>query len=157
MGMGEALSQQLSAKVQEVKDAVSGMTEDQAAKPKAEGEWSAKQVLSHLCGDDDALSMYEFQRFLDEETPPLGIEPGRYGDVRKDASVSELVSKIDSDYTEIGKFFAGLNDEQLARKAHVPFLKETPLGEYPTLGQWAGAIINFHLADHINQIRALRQ
>jgi hypothetical protein len=77
MGMGEALSQQLSAKVQEVKDAVSGMTEDQAAKPKADGEWSAKQVLSHLCGDDDARSMYEFQRFLDEETPPLGIEWSR--------------------------------------------------------------------------------
>jgi hypothetical protein len=68
-----------------------------------------------------------------------------------------MVSKIDSDYTEIAKFFAGLDDEQLARKAHVPFLKETPLGEYPALGQWAGAIINFHLADHINQIRAIRQ
>jgi hypothetical protein len=157
MGMGEALSQQLSAKVKEVTDAVAGLSEEQAARPKAEGEWTAKQVLSHLCGDDDALSMYEFQRFLEEETPPLGISPGRYADVRKDASVSELVSKIESDYAQIGQFFAGLNEDQLGRKAHVPFLKETPLGEYPTLGQWAGAVINFHLADHINQLRALRQ
>jgi hypothetical protein len=154
--MGEALSQQLSAKVKEVTAAASGFSDEQAAKPKAEGEWSAKQVLSHLCGDGDALSMYEFQRFLDEDTPPLGIVPGRYGDVRKDGSVSELVSKIESDYGQIGTFFAGLSDEQLARKAHVPFLKETPLGEYPTLGQWAGAVINFHLADHINQLNALK-
>jgi hypothetical protein len=154
--MGEALSAQLSAKVQEVTEAVSGLSEEEAAKPRAEGEWCAKQVLSHLCGDDDALSMYEFQRFLDEDTPPLGIVPGRYGDQRKDATVPELVSKIESDYAEIGAFFAGLNDEQLGRKAHVAFLKDTPLGEYPTLGQWAGAVINFHLVDHINQLRALR-
>jgi hypothetical protein len=155
MGTGEALSAQLAAKVSEVKDAVSGMSEEQAAKAKADGEWSAKQVLSHLCGDSDALSMYEFQRFLDEDTPALGLTPGGNGDVRKDAPVSELVAKIDSDYAVIGTFFAGLNDEQLARKAHIAFLKETPLGEYPTLGQWAGAVINFHLADHVNQLRTL--
>ena len=157
MGMGEALSAQLAAKVGEVKDAVSGMTEAQAAKAKADGEWSAKQVLSHLCGDSDALSMYKFKRFLDEDNPDLGpgLTPGSYGDVRKDAPIPELLAKIDTDYAAIGTFFAGLNDEQLARKAHIPFLKETPLGEYPTLGQWAGAVINFHLADHVNQLRAL--
>ena len=45
--------------------------------------------------------MYEFKRFLDEETPALGITPGSYSDVRKDAPLSELVSKIDSDYAQI--------------------------------------------------------
>lgn len=157
MGMGEALSAQLTAKVDEVKEAVSGLSDEEAAKPKAEGEWCAKQVLSHLCGNEDALSMYELQRFLQEDTPALGITQGAYGDLRKDAPVSELVSKIDTDYAAIGTFLAGLSDEQLARKAHVPFLKETPLGEYPTLGQWASALINFHLADHVNQLRACRQ
>ena len=156
MVSGPTLQQQLDQKVQEIKQAVSGIDEQKATKQPAEGEWSAKEVLSHLCGADDALSMYEFKRFLDEDTPPLGIAPGNYGDVRKDAPISELVSKIDSDYAAIGGFFAGLDDEQLARKAHIPFLKETPLGEYPTLGQWAGAVINFHLADHVNQLRALQ-
>ena len=90
MGTGEALSAQLAAKVSEVKAAVAGMTEEQAATAKAEGEWSAKQVLSHLCGDSDALSMYEFKRFLNEDTPALGLNPGGHGDVRKNAPVSEL-------------------------------------------------------------------
>jgi hypothetical protein len=157
MVSGPTLQQQLDQKVQEIKQVASGLSEQKAAKAPAEGEWCAKQVLSHLCGDDDALSMYEFKRFLDEDTPDLGITPGQYGDNRKDARVTELVSKIDSDYSAMGKFFAGLNDEQLGRKAHVPFLKETPLGEYPTLGQWAGAIINFHLNDHIQQLRTLSQ
>ena len=155
MGTGDALSAQLAAKVNEVKDAVAGMSEEQAAQTKGEGEWSAKQVLSHLCGDNDALSMYEFSRFLNEEMPDLGIGPGRYGDNRKGATVPELVAKLDADYAAIGTFLSGLNDEQLGRKARVTMLKETPLGEYPTLGQWAGAMINYHLADHVNQLRAL--
>jgi hypothetical protein len=157
MVSGPSLQQQLDQKVQELKQVASGISEDKASKAPAEGEWSAKQVLSHLCGDDDALSMYEFKRFLNEETPDLGIAPGRYGDVRKDAPVSELVSRIDSDYGKIGNFLAGLNEEQLNRKAHIPFLKETPLGEYPTLGQWAIGVIQFHLNDHIQQLKNLSQ
>jgi len=157
MVSGPTLQQQLNQKVQEIKQAVSGLNEEKASKAPGEGEWSAKQVLSHLCGQDDALSMYEFKRFLNEETPALGITPGSYGDVRKDAPLSELVSKLDSDYAQIGTFLAGLNDEQLNRKAHIPFLKETPLGEYPTLGQWAIGLINFHLNDHVQQLKNLAQ
>jgi hypothetical protein len=152
MVSGPSLQQQLQS-WWEIKQVASGLSEKGRQVP-LKG-WSAKQVLSHLCGDDDALSMYEFKRFLDEETPALGIVPGRYGDNRKDAPVSELVSRIDSDYSAIGKFFAGLNDEQLSRKAHIPMLKETPLGEYPTLGQWAVGIIQFHINDHIQQLKNL--
>lgn len=157
MSVGNALSEQMAQKVGEIKQAVAAISDEQASKPPAESEWSVKQVLSHLCGDSDALSMYEFKRFLAEETPDLGISPGEHGDVRKGAPISELVSKIESDYGAIGQFLSGLSDEQFGRKAHVPFLKETPLGEYPTLGQWAGAVINFHLADHVNQLRTLAQ
>ena len=157
MSMGSALGEQMAQKVGEIKQAVAGLDDIKAATPRAEGEWSAKQVLSHLCGDNDALSMYEFERFLAEDNPDLDLNPGSHGDVRKDAPISELVSRIESDYAEIGRFLSGLSDDQLARKGHVAFLKDSPLGEYPTLGQWAGAIINFHLADHVNQLRALAQ
>jgi hypothetical protein len=157
MVTGPSLQQQLDQKVQEIKQAVSGLSEERAASPPVQGEWSAKEVLSHLCGDDDALSMYEFKRFLSEDTPPLGITPGQYSDIRKDAPMPELLSKIETDYSAIGKFFAGLNEEQLNRKAHIPFLKETPLGEYPTLGQWAVGIIQFHLNDHIQQLKNISQ
>src|SRR5207244_10830593 len=107
--------------------------EEQASQEPAQGEWSAKQVLSHLCGADDALSMYEFKRFLSEDTPPLGITPGQYSDLRKSAPVPELLSKVESDYSDIGNYFAGLNDQQLNRKPHVPFHKDEPLGETPPL------------------------
>ena len=157
MVSGPTLQEQLGQKVEEIKQAVSGIDEQKAATRPAAGEWSAKEVLSHLTGRDDALSMYEFQRFLSEDTPDLGITPGSHSDVRKEAPVSELVSKLDSDYKQIGNFFAGLSEEQLNRKAHIPFLKETPLGEYPTLGQWAIGVIQFHLNDHVQQLKNLTQ
>lgn len=157
MSMGEALREQMAQKVGEIKQAVAGLDDEKAAKPPSEGEWSVKQVLSHLCGDDDAISMYEFKRFLAEDNPDLGLVPGNHGDAHKNAPLPELISKIESDYAAIGQFLSGLSEEQLGRKAHVPFLKETPLGEYPTLGQWAGAVINFHLADHVSQLRTLAQ
>lgn len=80
MSMGNALSEQMAQKVGEIKQAVAGISDEQASKPKGEEEWCVKEVLSHLCGDTDALSMYEFKRFLEEENPELGIVPGRLGD-----------------------------------------------------------------------------
>src|SRR5574341_47518 len=98
MSMGNALSDQMAQKVGEIKQAVSGLSDEKAAQAKAAGEWSAKQVLSHLCGATDALSMYEFKRFLNEDTPDLGLNPGEHGDDRKSEALSTLLAKVESDY-----------------------------------------------------------
>lgn len=153
------LQEQLSSKVDEIKEALSDVSEDQATKRSADGEWCIKEVLTHLSGADDALTMYQFKRFVSEDNPDLTVTPGEiaYTEEQESASVSKLVSDLVSEYAQIGTFLAGLNEEQLGRKGRVPFLKETPIGEYPTLAQWVGAIINFHLPDHIQQIRTLAQ
>jgi uncharacterized damage-inducible protein DinB len=159
MVTGPSLQQQLNQKVEEIKEAVSGIDEQKAEKKPAEGEWSAKEVLWHLTGEEHALRTFEMERFLKEETPELGVTPGQtpYNQERGKVPVRELVSRVESQYAEVGSFLAGLNEEQLNRKAHIPFLKETPLGEYPTLGQWAIGLINFHLNDHVQQLKSLAQ
>lgn len=159
MVTGPSLQQQLNQKVEEIKQAVSDIDEEKALARPGEGEWCAKEVLWHLTGEEHALKTFEMERFLKEETPALGVEPGRtpYNEDRSKVSAKELVSRVETQYAEVGKFLAGLSDEQLNRKAHVPFLKETPLGEYPTLGQWAIGLINFHLSDHVQQLRRLCQ
>jgi hypothetical protein len=157
MVSGPTLQQQLQQKVQEVKQVAGGLSEQQAQRRPAEGEWSAKEVLWHLTNRENALVMYECNRFLEEETPELSVQPGAltYGPEREKASVKELVSRLDGQYSELGKFLGGLNEEQLNRKARVPFLKDTPLGDTPTLGQWMFGIINFHLDDHLKQLQTL--
>ena len=68
MSMGEALSQQLAAKVNELKQAVSAIGEDNASRRRADGEWCAKEVLSHLAGDDSANVVDRLNRFVAEDT-----------------------------------------------------------------------------------------
>ncbi len=153
-----SLQAQMEQKVREIKDVVAGISDEQASRQPASGEWCVKEVLSHLTGSETASFRDGLNRFLEEDTPEMDLTPGQsyYGPQREQASVSELLSGVEQQYGEIGKFLAGLSEEQLARKAHIAFLKETPLGEYPTLAQWASAIMNFHLNEHINQLRNLR-
>ncbi len=153
------LEQQLAGKIQELKQVVSGIGDEKALKRPADGEWCIKEVFAHLTDRDSAVEMYEMDRFIREDTPALDLTPGKlsFGPAEQSRSVQDYMSHVESLYAGLGQFFAGLTEDQMARKAHVPFLKETPLGEYPTLGQWAGAIVNFHMADHINQVRALAQ
>jgi len=157
MVSGPNLQQQVSQKVQEIKQAVSALSEEKASQQPAEGEWCVKEVLSHLTGEENAIVMYQLNRILEEDAPTLTLVPGvsAYDDQRKNASLSQLLSTVESQYADLGNLFAGLSEEQLNRKAHIPLLKESPFGEYPTLGQWAMGIINFHLADHVNQISTL--
>jgi hypothetical protein len=158
MSMGTALSEQLAEKISELKEVASAIDEVNAVRRPADGEWCAKEVLSHLAGDDSSTVVDRLNRFVIEDTPEIELTPGvsAFGPARENAPLPELISQVKSQYGALGTFLSGLADEQFGRKAHVPALKDTPFGEYPTLGQWAGFLINVHLGGHINQLRALK-
>jgi len=158
MVSGPNLKQQIDQKVQEIKQAVSGLSEEEASKKRGEDEWSVKEVLSHLSGDGSSDAVSLLDRVIKEDTPQMDIHPGQsYYEGRESIPLTELTSRVESTYSEMGTFLSGLSEDQLNRKAQVPLLKETPIGEYPTLGQLAGALINFHLNDHVNQLRNISQ
>ena len=157
MSVGSSLGDQLTQKVSELKQVISGISDDQASKAQAEGGWCAKEVLSHLIGDEHSAIVERFKRFVEEDTPTIEVVRGvsAFDARRQQTPVPQLMETVESRYRTLAEFLSGLSDDQLGRKAHVPLLKESPLGEYPTLGQWAGFVINFHLTDHINQLRSL--
>ncbi len=154
-----SLRDALEQKTRELEEVVAGISEEEAGQRPAEGAWCVKEVLSHLCGDEGESAVARLRRFVDEDTPLIGIVAGLpyYSPKRQAMSVAQLLSSVRAQYEPMGAFLAGLSDEQLARKGRVPLLKDTPFGEYPTLAQLAGALINFHLTDHVNQIRNCRQ
>jgi hypothetical protein len=147
----------LEAKVQEIRDIVAKVDEEKAAREPAPGEWCVKEVLSHLAGGESRDFVKDIKQFLEEETPRIDVHPGVsfYDDARKSKTASELLSEIESIYGQIGEYIGNLSDEQVGRKANVPLFKETPLGEYPTLAQWIGVLVNFHMNAHVQQLRDL--
>ena len=149
----------LQQKMSELGEALEGMTEEDAARRPADGEWSCKEMLSHLMGDEGESFVTGLRRILNEDTPLIGVVAGLpyFTPARQAMSLAELRAGVWRQYEEVAEFVGGLNDDQLARKARIPLLKETPIGEYATLGQWAGAIINFHLTDHVGQMGKVRE
>jgi hypothetical protein len=151
-----SLKDHLEAKIQTIERLTNGISDEAASQEPADGEWCVKEVLSHLAGSE-MRSFYDgIKLFLDEDTPQYDLTPGEsFYDLRQDASVDELRQSVLGQYRQIAETVGGLTDVQLERTAHMPSFKETPLGEYPTLGLWVGAIVNFHLPAHIEQLEGL--
>lgn len=140
-----------------IEQLTTGVSEEAAGQAQAEGEWCVKEVLSHLAGSETKSFYDGIKSFLDEDTPEYNLTPGEsfFDESRKTAALADLRSSVLDQYGRIGELLGGLSEEQLQRKAHTPGFKETPLGEYPTLANWASGLINYHLPDHINQLQSL--
>ena len=154
-----SLKDQLQEKIRAIEELTAGVSAEQAAKAPAEGEWCIKEVLSHLAGPESQSFYDGIKAFVDEDTPTYDLTPGQsyFDSAREGASVAELRTSVIDQYSRIGDLLGSLSDDQLTRTAHTPQFKDTPIGEYPTLGAFSAALINYHLSDHIAQIQSLCQ
>jgi hypothetical protein len=155
---GKDLAQGIRQKVDELKKVCEGIDEATAARAPS-GRWSPKQLLSHLCGPEGAGHLPLLKGFLKGNTPTIDIEPENpfYSDRRAAMSFAELLAEVENEYAGIARFAGELTPEQLELTARVPQLKESPLGEYPTLGGMIGGLGQYHLQFHIDHLREILQ
>ncbi len=152
------LSQVIHQKKEDFKKLCKGLDEETASRAPT-GRWSPKEIVSHLCGPDGTGHMPVFRAFLEQDTPRLDIEVENpfFSEKRARMTLTELLDEFDREYASIAEFATGLSEEQLNRKAHIPMLKDSPLGEYPTLAAWITVIGDGHLGMHIDHIREIMQ
>ena len=152
------LSQLIRQKMNEMKKLCEGLDEKTASRAPSK-RWSPKQILSHLCGPDGVGLIPAIQTILQQDTPHLDLDPGNpfFTERRSRMTVAELLKEFEGEYTRVADLVAGLSDEQLARKAHVPAFKETPMGEYLTLAVWVTSLAERHVGFHTDHMREILQ
>jgi hypothetical protein len=148
------LSDLVRQKSAEFKRVCEGLDEEKASRAPA-GRWSPKEIISHLCGPEGIGLMPTFRAFIEEDAPRLDIEAENafFSAARARMTLDELLAEFDREYGNIAAFAGDLTEDQLGRKAHIPMLKESPLGEYPTLAAWIQGIGEYHLGMHIDHMR----
>ena len=155
---GKEIAREMLAKMAEFRRTCEGLDEESSTYA-PEGRWSPKQVISHLCGPEGVGLLPTFKAFIEQDTPEIDIEAENpyWSTKRSNMSLAELFAEFDLEYRHIAAFIEGLSDEQLSRRAHIPMLKDTPFGEYPTLAQWAAGLSGYHLGFHIDHMREILQ
>ena len=101
--------------------------------------------------------MTSIRAFLEQDTPRLDIEAWNpfYTEKRSRMTMAQMLAEIDDEYVRIADLTSRLTDDQLSGKAHIPLLKNTPMGEYPTLAIWIQAMVKDHIDCHVAHMREL--
>jgi len=133
--------------------------DEETASLAPEGRWSPKQIVSHLCGPEGIGFLPTLKAFLEKDTPQINTEAENpfWTGRRTRMTLRELLAEFDREYKGMAGFVEGLSEEQLSRKARIPMLKESPLGEYPTLAQWVLGLSDFHVGFHVDHMREIMQ
>jgi hypothetical protein len=155
---GAKLSQTIRQRIEELNKVCAGVDEATASRA-PEGRWSPKEILSHVWGPEGVGLMPLIQAVLEQDTPLLEIEAANpfFAGKRSQMTFAELLAEVRKQYSQMADVAASLSKEQLARKAHVPLFKETPVGEYPTLENLVQALAEYHLGEHIDHMREILQ
>ena len=125
----------------------------------APGEWTTRQVLSHLLSEPGWNPVDTLKTFADRDLPVIEIHPGRVtvSDDRRAMTLTQFVEGLDGRRRQVFAYLDGLTDAQLRRKARVPLLKQFLGTEEIDLPTFVGLIFERHWSDHVGQLAKIRK
>ncbi|MCM0080567.1 ClbS/DfsB family four-helix bundle protein [Geomonas sp. Red32] len=150
---GSNLARGIRQKVEALKLVCAEVDEDLASRAPKD-RWSPKEILSHLSGPEGKGHLPILQSFLESEPRTISLDAGNpfFTAHRASMTFKELVAECERNYDRVTRFAEGLSDEQLDSKAHIPELKDSPLGEYPTLEAMIQGLGEYHIQFHVDHL-----
>ena len=125
----------------------------------APGEWTTREVLSHLLFQPGFDPVPLLKTFADRELPVVEIAPGatHLDDRRRKMTLKEFADALDTQRRTVLEYVGSLTDAQLARKARIPLFKQFMGTDEITIPMFVGAIFGYHWNDHAGQLAKIRK
>ena len=122
------------------------------------GEWTTRQVLTHLLFQPGWDAVALMQSFAERELPVIEIEPGDpfLTPERRAMTLEQLVAALDAQRRAVIDYLRSLSDADLARKARIPLFKTFMGTDEITLPVFVGALFEYHWNDHAAQLAKIR-
>ena len=125
----------------------------------APGEWTAREVLSHLLFQPGFNPVAVLKTFADRDLPLIEVTPGAtyLDDRRRQMTLKDFADALDTQRRTVLEYLGSLTEAQLARKARIPLFKQFMGTDEITVPMFVGAIFGYHWNDHAGQLAKIRK
>jgi hypothetical protein len=125
----------------------------------APGEWTAREVLSHLLGEVGWHPAAFVRSFAVTDLPVLELDPGHHymTEERRRMSVADFMAALQEQHRSVFAYVESLPEADLARKARIPLFKTFMGTDEITMPVYLGAMFDYHWNDHAGQLAKIRK
>ena len=125
----------------------------------APGEWTTREVLSHLLFEHGFEPAAALASFSERDYPMMDIDPGAtfIDDQRRRMTLPQFRDALDTQRRRVLEYIDGLEEREFdQRKARIPLFKQFMGTDEITLDMYLGAMFDYHWNDHAGQIEKIR-
>jgi len=125
----------------------------------APGEWTTREVLSHLLFEAGFEPSAFLRTFADRNLPVVEVNASdtHMTPERRKATLKELADSLDAQRKSLFAYLDGLSDAELGRKARIPLFKDFMGTDEIPIPMFVGAMFDYHWNDHAGQLEKIRQ
>jgi hypothetical protein len=126
----------------------------------APGEWTTREVLSHLLFEPGFDPVATLATFSERDYPVIQIDPGDtcLDDHRRRMTLPQFKDALDAQRRRLVEYIDGLDEREFEqRKARIPLFKQFMGTDEVTIDTYLGALFDYHWNDHAGQLAKIRQ
>ena len=125
----------------------------------APGEWTAREVLSHLLFEPGFDPAKLLGCFAERDYPLVEINPGDtfLDDHRRRLTLAQFYQALDAQRRGVLAYIDGLLERDFERKARIPLFKQFMGTDEITISMYLGALFDYHWNDHAGQLSKIRE